>query len=294
MSPRFRGYLSIFAAAFFWGASSTGAKFLFEHHVPPMLVVQSRVIIAALFMTALLLITHKTSLRISLSDIRDFALLGVLGVAGSNYTYYMAIQVTSVGIAILMQYTAPAMVAIYVTLAGQERISRTKALAIALSLGGSAVMLGAFNPGMHITALGIFLGISSAACFAFFNIYQKVASKHYSIWTAVTWTLVCAGSFWLLLDAIIGPATFKIGPVGLREVWMLTIFSFSSIVIPYFFYFTGLKHLAPSTAIIVATLEPVVAIVSAFIVLGESLSSTQIAGGLLIVSAVILLEARRE
>ncbi len=259
-----------------------------------MLVVQSRVVIAAIFMTALLFVTDRRHLSISIRDLKDFALLGIFGVAGSNYTYYMAIQVTSVGIAILMQYTAPAMVAIYVLLAGQEKVSKTKALAVLLSLGGSMIMLGAFDPKLHITALGIFFGIASAVCFAFFNVYNKVASKHYSIWTAVTWTLISGGSFWLLLDILVGPKTFNIGEVGFSEAGVLTLFSFSSIVIPYFFYFTGLKYLAPSTAIIVATLEPVVAIVSSFIVLGESLSLSQIGGGILIVSAVILLEVRRE
>ncbi len=81
-----------------------------------MLVVQSRVVIAAIFMTVMVLVTDRKHLSISIRDLKDFALLGIFGVAGSNYTYYMAIQVTSVGIAILMQYTAPAMVAIYVLL----------------------------------------------------------------------------------------------------------------------------------------------------------------------------------
>ncbi len=291
---RIRGYLSIFIAAFFWGAASTAAKFLFLHDIPPMLVVQSRVVIAAIFMAVMVLVTDRKHLSISIRDLKDFALLGIFGVAGSNYTYYMAIQVTSVGIAILMQYTAPAMVAIYVLLAKQERVSKVKALAVFLSLGGSMIMLGAFDPRMHISALGIFFGIASAVCFAFFNVYNKVASKHYTIWTAVTWTLIFGGSFWLILDLIVGPKTFNIGMIGLSEAGVLTAFSFSSILIPYFFYFTGLKHLSPSTAIIVATLEPVVAIVSSFIVLGEALSLSQIAGGILIVSAVILLEVRRE
>lgn len=259
-----------------------------------MLVVQSRVVIAAILMTGLMLVTDRKHLSISIKDLRDFALLGVFGVAGSNYTYYMAIQVTSVGIAILMQYTAPAMVTIYVLLAKQEKVSKAKTIAVLLSLSGSMIMLGAFDPKMHITALGIFFGIASAVCFAFFNVYNKVASKHYSIWTAVTWTLISGGSFWIILDLLVGPNMFGIGMIGIPEVGVLTAFSFSSIVIPYFFYFTGLKHLAPSTAIIVATLEPVVAIVSSFIVLGEALSPSQIAGGILIVSAVILLEVRKE
>jgi drug/metabolite transporter (DMT)-like permease len=291
LNSRLRGYLSIFAAAFFWGSSGTAAKYLFQHNISPMLVVQSRVIIAAVLLTALLLAVNRRLLVISPGDLKDFALLGVIGVAGSNYAYYMAIQVTSVGIAILMQYTAPVMVALYMLISRQEKISRVKSLAIALSLGGSTVMLGAFNPEVHITAAGIFLGIVSAVCFAFFNIYNKVASKHYSIWTAVTWTLICAGTFWILIDLLFGIETV---PVGSFELATLTAFSLTSIIFPYYFYFTGLKRLAPSTAVIVSTLEPVVAILTSFLFLGETLGMSQIAGGIFIVSAVILLEVYRE
>ncbi len=291
VSSRFKGYASIFGAAFFWGASATAAKYLFQDKVPVLLIVQSRVAIAAVLMTALLLFIDKRLLTVRVSDLKDFALLGILGVAGSNYTFYMAVNLTTVGIAILMQYTAPAMVAIYVLLSKQEHISRVKLFSILLSLAGSAIMLGAFNPHLHITMIGIFFGILSAACFAFFNIYYKIASNRYSVWTAVTWTLISAGAFWIILDVIAG---INPGHIRTSEISVLIAFSVSSIVIPYFFYFTGLKYLVPSTAIIVATLEPVVAIVTSFIFLGESLALSQIAGGIFIVSAVILLEAFRE
>ncbi len=256
-----------------------------------MLVVQSRVVIAALFLTVALLFIDSRLLRISLSDFKDFALLGVIGVALCNYSFYMAVNLTNVGLAILMEFTAPAMVAIYVLATGQERVSRVKTISVVLSLAGSAIMLGAFNPSMHITAIGIFFGILSAVCFAFFNIYYKVASKHYSVWTAITWTLTSAAIFWLLLDAV---GAVNAGHMAVADIPILIGFSFSSIVIPYFFYFTGLKYLPPSTAIIVATLEPVVAIVTSFAFLGEALGLSQIAGGIFIVSAVILLEAFKE
>lgn len=290
-SPRVRGYASVFAAAFFWGASGTAAKYLFQNDLSVMVVVQSRVIFAALLLTLLLLFIDKRLFAAKISDLRDFALLGIIGVAGSNYTFYMAINLTNVGIAILTQYTAPAMVAVYMLLSRREHISKIKTLSILLSLGGSSVMLGAFNPHLHITAAGILFGILSAVCFAFFNIYNKIASGRYSVWTAVTWTLISAGVFWLILDAL---AVTSPGHVKVSDIPALIGFSVSSIVIPYYFYFTGLKYLVPSTAIIVATLEPVVAIVTSFLFLQEGLALSQIAGGIFIISAVILLEAFRE
>ena len=288
---RLRGYLSIFAAALFWGSSGTAAKFLFEHDVPPLLVVESRVMIAAIILVIILALVDPILLRIRPGDLRNIFLLGIFGVAGSNYTYYAAIQETSVGIAILMQYTAPVLVAAYMIFTGTEEIDRIKISAIVLSLSGCAIMLGLFDRDVHITTLGIILGALSAFCFAFFNIFNRIACKQYSIWTALTYTLISASIFWIILDLFIN--------TGMRlnssaEFMSLVIFSFSSVLTPYFFYFTGLRILVPSTAVIVSTLEPVVAIATAFLVLGETLHWMQIVGGVFIVASVILLEAYRE
>lgn len=275
----------------FWGSSATAAKFLFEHSISPLLIVESRVIIAAFLLTVGFLLGNRALLKIRLSDLRDFFLLGVIGVVGANYTYYAAIQETSVAIAILMQYTAPAIVAIYMVLSKQERISHVKISAISMSLVGCAVLLGVFTHDVHITVLGVFFGTLSAFCFAFFNVFSKIASKSYSVWTALIYTLICASAFWLLLDLFVNT---QIKIVSSQELITLTIFSISSVLIPYYFYFSGLKILVPSTAIVVSTLEPVIAITTAFIVLGERLHWMQVVGGIFVVAAVILLEAYRE
>jgi len=288
---RLRAYLNIFLAAFFWGSSATAAKFLFEHDISPLLVVESRVIIATIILFLFFLVVNPKSLRIRLSDLLDFGLLGIVGVAGANYTYYMAIRETTVGIAILMQYTAPVLVAVYMMVTRKEKISSTKIFAIILSLSGCFVMLGLFNSDVRITALGIILGASSAVCFAFFNIYNRIASKDYSTWTAINYTLLCASAFWFVFDLVWKPA---IPFPHANELLSLTVFSFTSVLIPYYFYFIGLKHISPSTAVIVSTLEPVTAIFTAFVFLGETLHFAQVMGGALVIGAVVLLELRRE
>jgi drug/metabolite transporter (DMT)-like permease len=278
-------------AALLWGSSATAAKSFFQHDISPLLVVESRVIIAAVVLTMFLLITRPQMLKVKLVDLKDFALLGIIGVAGSNYTYYAAIKETSVAIAILMQYTAPVLVALYMVVTRQEKISRIKTAAIILSLVGCTIMLGVFDNDVRITSLGIVLGILSAFCFAFFNIYAKVANKHYSIWTLITYTVISASIFWIVFDCVVNTG---IRLSGGSELLTLSLFSFMSILLPYVFYFRGLKILKPSTAIVVSTLEPVVAIVTAFIFLGETLQLVQIAGGVFVVGAVILLEVYKE
>lgn len=254
-------------------------------------MVESRVIIAALVLIVFLLSTRPQMLKVKLADLKDFALLGIIGVAGSNYTYYAAIKETSVAIAILLQYTAPVIVALYMVATKQEKISGIKTTAIILSFTGCAVMLGLIDHDVRITFLGFFLGAMSAFCFAFFNIYAKFANKHYSVWTVLTYTVASASIFWIALDAFVNPG---IKFPGVSITMALVVFSFASALFPYIFYFRGLKKLRSSTAIVVSTLEPVVAIVTAFAFLGETLQAMQIAGGVFVVAAVILLEICRE
>jgi drug/metabolite transporter (DMT)-like permease len=67
-----------------------------------------------------------------------------------------------------------------------------------------------------------------------------------------------------------------------------------SVLIPYFFYFTGLKFIQPSSAIITSTLEPVVAIISAWVIVEEKLSLIQLIGAIFVISAVALLQIKRD
>ncbi len=291
LSDRLKGYLSIFVAASFWGSSATAAKFLFQHDVTPLLVIESRVIVAAAILLIYFSVRNRKMLRLDLRDLGGFALLGIIGVAGANFTYYMAIQKTDVAIAILMQYTAPVLVAIYVLITRVERISVAKTVAIILALTGCSIMLGLFDSHVHIRFTGAVLGMLSAICFAFFNVYAKTALKKYSVWTGLTFTFTTAAVFWILFN-FLTRSEFSISGPG--ELGALTIFSLTSVLVPYYFFFVGLKYLLPSTAVIVSNLEPVVAISTAYLFLGERLRILQVAGGLLIISAVILLELKRE
>ncbi len=274
-------------AALLWGSSATAAKFFFIRAVSPLLLVESRVLIAAVGLTLYLLLTHPEVLKVKAGDIIDFALLGIIGVAGSNYAYYAAIKETSVAIAILLQYTAPVLVAVYSILMRVEKISMIKTAAVVLSLAGCTIMLGLFSSDVKLTSAGVFFGLLSALCFAFFNIYAKVANKRYPVWTLLTYTILSASVFWIVLDLFIhtGINLSDVNPI------VLILFSFASALLPYIFYFRGLRRLRPSTAIVVATIEPVVAIGTAAFFLGEVLQIIQVIGGLLIVAAVILLEA---
>ena len=122
----FRGYMMVMGASLFWGASATAAKFLLNRHLETLLIVQTRVTFACLIMLPYLLLTRPAVLRVRPRDLWQFALLGILGVAGSNFTYYFAIKESTVATAILIQYTAPLLVMAYAAYSGEEKVTTVK------------------------------------------------------------------------------------------------------------------------------------------------------------------------
>src|SRR5437899_3642257 len=117
-----KGYLFIIGAASFWGVSATIAKFLFTQQVQTLVLVQMRMTLSALVLLAVFLAARRTLFIIRFNDLWRFALLGIIGGAGSNFTYYFTIEQTNVATAILLQYLAPIGVLLYGALSGEEQV----------------------------------------------------------------------------------------------------------------------------------------------------------------------------
>ena len=287
-----RGYLSIATATLFWGFSATIAKFLFKHEVDLLTLVQMRSTLSFIVLFFVLFVFKREYVRISTSDIPHFVLLGVIGIAGSNFTYYFTLNEINVATAIIMQYTAPVLVVLYGVLFGSEKITFVKIISAFLSLVGCSLVVRIFDLlFLNLSKIGILSGIASAFCWAFFNIYGKKTSSKYNIWGNLTFALMFAGIFWLLINP-----PWKIFNSGYSaNDWLIfLVFAMISVLFPYFFYFNGLRYISSSSAIITSTLEPVVAIVSSWIIIGERLTLIQIVGSILVLMSVVLLQMKRD
>ncbi len=287
-----RGYAMIAAAAFFWGISATAAKFLFNRDISTLLVVQTRVTFSAVLMAAGFGLLRPSLLKVDLRDLWRLAALGVVGVAGANITYYLVIRETTVATAILLQYTAPLLVLGYGVLSRDEGFSAVKLVAALLSLAGCALALGVFDTAaIVLTPLALAAGIGSIVTFAFLTVYTRKVVARMPSWTAVLYALVFASLMW----AIVNPPWViarESHPAGL---WPALIgFAIISVLIPHSLFAAGLRSVVPSRAIITSTLEPIVAIASAALVLGELLTPLQILGAVTVLAAIIMLNLRPE
>ncbi len=98
-------------------------------------------------------------------------LLGVFGVAASNYFYYLAIQRTNVAIAIIVQYTAPVWVLLYMVMRGLQRATAQRVIAVALALTGIVLVIGIVGSGsVRLDTIGVIAAMLAAFSFAFYNV----------------------------------------------------------------------------------------------------------------------------
>ena len=287
-----RGTFMILGAAFLWGVSATAAKALLTQHPDTVLVVQARVTVSFFILLAVIAVVRPAILRVSWGDLWKFALLGCIGVAGTNFTYYYTIRESTVATAILIQYTAPLVVMVYEVWQGEERLTVPKVVAAVLSLGGCFLAVGGYDAGvLRITPLALLTGIGSIVGFAFLTVFTRDVLRTHGVWTMTVYSIGFASLFWLIVNP---PWRVVAGFTGPDLLLPLVLLAIVSLLVPHSLYFSGLRRVAPSRAIITSTLEPVVAITSAALFLGEYLQPLQILGAVVVLGAIVLVQFHPE
>lgn len=293
-----RGYLYIAAATFCWGVAASLGRAAFTRRIPglqalrpidPLILSQSRATFSFLVLLPLVgLFRGWRHLGLSAADVRDTFLIGVLGVAASNYFYYLAIQRTNVATAIIVQYTAPVWVLLYTVARGQQKPTLQRVGAVALAVTGIALVIGLFGGReLRLDSIGLLAGLLAAVSFAFYNVGGHNILARHDRWMVLLYTTCSASLFWL----VVNPPWKIVAAHFSSEQWLfLVLFSLLSVLAPFSFYFAGLQHLEPARAIVVSCLEPVFSIVIAAAVLGEIMRPLQVAGIVFVLAAIIVVQ----
>jgi DME family drug/metabolite transporter len=291
-----RGFLYIGMATFFWGFSATLGRAAFTGRLLPSLEIRAidPVILSqcrtgfSFLALALWLIWRRgiSALRVPRRDLAKLALLGLAGLAVSNYFYYLAIQRTNVATAIIVQYTAPVWVLLYMVARGAERLTASKMGTVLLAITGIALVIGIFRRGgIQLDVIGVGAALVASFSFAYYNVAGHYLLERYDRWMVILYATLAASLFWI----IINPPSKIIAAHYSGSAWLfLAVFSFLSMLLPFTLYFAGLKLLVPTKAIIASCLEPVFAILIAAIALKEAVGLVQAIGIAMVLGAIVL------
>jgi DME family drug/metabolite transporter len=293
-----RGYLFIGGAALFWGVSATLGRAAFTGRlipgsslrpIDPLILSQSRATLSlAVLLPILLLRRGPSSLRVPGRDLIWLALLGVFGVAASNYFYYVGIQRTNVATAIILQYTAPVWVLLYAVVFTGQRPSLRRVVAVGLAVVGCALAVGFVGArNLRLDAIGVIASTLAAFCFSFYNIGGHGVLARYDRWKVLAWVLVWASALWLVVNP---PWKVVASHYDSVQWGFMLLFALVSVLGPFSCYFAGLQYLEPTRAVVASCLEPVFSIVIAAVVLGEWLRSLQTLGIVVVLAAILLIQ----
>jgi len=294
-----RGYFYIAIASFWWGVAATLGRAAFTGRllpntralppIDPLILSQSRAGFSFLVLLAVLIASRGwRSIQLPVADLGRMLVLGVLGVAASNYFYYLAIQRTNVGTAIILQYTAPVWVLLYTVARGQQKATAQRVSAVGLALTGIALVLGILSGiGLRLDLIGVGAALLAAFSFAFYNVAGHSILARHDRWIVLLYTLFSASLFW---TAVNPPWKIVAAHYSSTQWLFLLVFSLVSVMAPFSFYFAGLQHLEPTRAIVVSCLEPVFSILIAAAVLGELMRPIQTLGIVLVLVAIVVVQ----
>lgn len=287
-----RGYFYVVLAALMWGLSGSSAKFLFNSGITPFQLVQLRLTISTVLLFLGLLIGYSSLLKISRRDIFYFIMFGTVGMAGVQFTYLFAISKIKVAAAILLQYLAPSFIALHSVVFMREKLNRSTLTALIGATLGCYMVVGAYNLEiLSMNIVGIISGILSAITFAWYTIHGEYGMRRYNPWTVLFYALFFGAIVWNILHPPL--EAFMHSYSAVQWGWILYI-GVMGTLIPFGLYLEGINLIRSTRASITATLEPITAGVISYIFLNEIMEILQIAGGVIVIASIILLQRHQE
>ncbi len=277
---RLIGVLLVALSAVCFGINPIFARIAFDAGADPRTFLFIRFAIASGVLVLIVAIKHLKYPEGGL--VITLGLMGAAGIGGSTFCYYTALSLAPVSLVVVITYMYPALVSLFSAVFFKERITYDKIAVLFVTLLGVVFTAAPFSRGQ---LLGILLSIVTAVVYAFYLIFGSASIHKADSLPASTVIIVSASAVYGILVAIQG-AHWPIGLLG----WEATIVSaLFSTVFGVMCLFAGLKRIDTANAAMISTLEVVVSIAMAVIILKETLTCPKIIGAALIILVVLFL-----
>src|SRR5581483_5710612 len=230
------------------------------------------------------------------------AAFGIGGVALVQWTYFVAIGRLPVGIALVIQYVAPLLVALYARVVLREHVRGRVWAALALSLAGLVLVVRLWR-GLAFDGVGVLAAVGSMVTFAFYLLMAERGIRRRSSVPLLAWGFGFAAVFWSVVlpwwsypGGRLGHAAPLLGrlgslhlPVAVLVAWVVVL----GTVVPFVLIVGALRHVPATRVGMIAMLEPVTATFVAWLWLGETLAAVQLGGAALVLAGIAVAESAR-
>lgn len=286
-------YILVLIAGISWGLIGVFTKAIDRLGFTEMQMLFVKGVLATAVLLLIICVKDKNQLKLkNWKHLRYFVGTGIISFTFFSWAYMKAVNLTSLGVAAVLLYTAPTFVMLFSILLFGEKMTKTKGIVLLMTFVGCILVTGLLEGGAAFTWQGIAIGLASGIGYALYSIFGTYAIKAgYGSLTI---------SFYTFLMATITMA-FLVEPVAvvtqITELgqWPLAVsFALLTTVVPYLSYTKGLSGLPASKASVTATIEPVVAAVLGIVVFHESVSMWKLTGIVLVLSSVVVMSRQEE
>jgi drug/metabolite transporter (DMT)-like permease len=278
------GYGLVIAAVTMWSLNASIARSLLDGGIDAFRLSELRALGAWLVLVAVALVVRPAGLRAAAADARRFAVIGIAGFAAVYVTYFVAIDRLQIGAALTLQYLAPILLLVWLAVLHRRRLPRSLWGAALVSLAGCVLVVRAYDPG-SLDALGVAAGLGAAFAYATYLAGSEQAGRRHHPLVTLVWSFGFGALFWLVVQP---PWTFPFGELGsARDLWLAAAVVVVGTVLPFGCAVAALRHVPAARAAVVATLEPALSALFAFLIHDEGLAAIQVGGGALVLAAVV-------
>ncbi|MEX2196347.1 MAG: EamA family transporter [Thermoleophilaceae bacterium] len=284
------GYALALAAATMWSLNGSIARELLDDGVSAVRLSELRSFGSWAILVAVLAVARRDLLRVDRREIPALAFLGIAGLALVHATYFIAIDRLQIGVALTIQYLAPLLILVWLRVVHGRRVAPSLWGAVALSVAGCFLVVRAFDAD-GLDGLGVAAALAAAVTFAIYVVgAERAGHKHQPV-TTLVWSFGFASLFWAVTAPWWSFPFAEFGSAGAVALGLGVVVI--GTLLPFICMVAALRHIPGPRAAIVSTLEPVLAALFAWVIHDEALAAVQIAGGALVLGAVVWVQSHR-
>ena len=283
------GMLSTFVGGTLWGINGVMGNYLFlNKNVTTPWLIPYRLILAGFLLLSYLYYKKGSKIFDILKNPKDLVqivLFGFIGMLGTQYTYFSAIQFSNAAIATVLTYFGPTLVLIYMCLREKRKPLKYEIVSICLSSFGVFLLATHGDiTSLQISFKALVWGILSALSVVFYTVQPESLLKKYGASIVVAWGMMIGGIF---IAFVAKPWNISVTFDFITFLVLMLIIVFGTII-AFILYLTGVNIIGPTKASIIACIEPVAATICAILFLGVTFDFLDVIGFLCIISTIFI------